>query len=225
MDPASLRCGVFFLSGGNMRVQCYVDGFNLYHAIDDLRMNHLKWVNLRALAEAFIQPSQETLTEVFYFTAYATWRPQAMVKHRAYVKALEANRVTPIFGHFKQKNMRCHSCGASWVSREEKGTDTNFVIQLLQEAHHNSFDKALIITADSDMVPAIQMVLDTFPQKQFMVCTPPNRYNIAREIRGIVETRKIKQGHLTRNLLPREIIDAAGNIVTTRPADYDPPSA
>ena len=34
------------------RVACYVDGFNLYHAIDDLRKPHLKWVNLWALAES-----------------------------------------------------------------------------------------------------------------------------------------------------------------------------
>jgi len=207
-----------------MRVQCYVDGFNLYHAIDDLMMNHLKWVNLRTLAEAFIQPSRETLKEVFYFTAYATWRPHAMVKHREYVRALEAYNVQPIFGHFKQKTMRCNRCGSTWVSREEKGTDTNFVIQLVQEAHRNTFDKALIITADSDMVPAIQMVLDTFPEKQFLVCTPPNRYNIAREIRGIVDTQKIKQSHLVRNLLPQTIYDAVGNIIATRPADYNPPS-
>ena len=49
------------------------------------------------------------------------------------------------------------------------------------------------------------MVLDTFPEKQFLVCTPPNRYNIARENRGIVETQKIKQSHLVRNLLPKTI--------------------
>jgi uncharacterized LabA/DUF88 family protein len=205
------------------RVQCYIDGFNLYHAVADIGLNHLKWLNLRALSEAFIQPSKEVLHEVFYFTAYAKWLPHAMVRHRAYVKALEAYNVTPIFGHFKEKNMSCKRCGATWISREEKGTDTNFVIQLVQEAHQNRFDKAIIMTADSDMVPAIQMVLDTFPRKEILVCTPPGRYNIAREIRSVVETRKIKQLHLQNNLLPQKIFCPTGAVVATRPAEYAPP--
>jgi len=57
------------------RVKCFVDGFNLYHAILDLgkNFNHLKWLNLHKLAEAFIKPTQEVLESVFYFTAYPTW--------------------------------------------------------------------------------------------------------------------------------------------------------
>lgn len=221
--PSACAAGFFYL-GGDMRVQCYIDGFNLYHAIANLKQDHLKWLNLRSLAEAFIKPSQENLHEVFYFTAYAKWLPDAMIRHRIYVKALEANNVLPVFGHFKQKQMQCNRCKSKWTSREEKGTDTNFVIQLLQEAHHDKFDKAIIVTADSDMAPAIQMVLDTFPKKQIVVCTPPGRYDITREIRGIVETKKIKQKHLVRNLLPKTVSDSKGNVIATRPANYDPPN-
>src|SRR3982074_3515866 len=32
----------FYYEGRPMRVACYVDGFNLYHAIDDLQKSHLK---------------------------------------------------------------------------------------------------------------------------------------------------------------------------------------
>ncbi|MCW4015110.1 MAG: NYN domain-containing protein [Candidatus Bathyarchaeota archaeon] len=206
------------------RVQCYIDGFNLYHAIADLNINHLKWVNLWSLSEAFIQPSKEVLREVFYFTAYAKWIPQASRRHKEYVEALKSYGVAPVFGHFKNKKVTCRSCGSSWTSREEKGTDTNFVIQLVQEAHQNHFDKAIIVTADSDMVPAIHMVLNTFPNKEILVCTPPGRYDIAREIRGSVETKKMKQKHLKNNLLPENIYCPAGQIVATRPADYAPPA-
>jgi hypothetical protein len=34
------------------RVIVYIDGFNLYHAIDDLRKPWLKWLDLQAMAEA-----------------------------------------------------------------------------------------------------------------------------------------------------------------------------
>lgn len=217
-----------------LRVQSYIDGFNLYHAVAELEqnqrkqnlpsLNHLKWVNLRNLSEAFIKPSKEELHEVFYFTAYAKWLPHAMVRHRAYVRALKAYGVTPVFGHFKNKQRECQACGATWTAHEEKGTDTNFVIQLVQEAHQNRFDKAIIMTADSDMVPAIQMVLDTFPHKQIVVCTPPNRYEIARELRGVVETQRMKKHHLANNLLPHTVYRPDGRIAAVRPVEYNPPA-
>ena len=36
------------------RVAVYVDGFNLYHALDDLAENHLKWLDLWSLSETLI---------------------------------------------------------------------------------------------------------------------------------------------------------------------------
>lgn len=86
------------------RVVSFIDGFNLYHAICELKQNHLKWVNLRGLSEAFIKPSQEELCDVYFFTAYATWRELSHLRHLKYVQALEAVGVTTVLGHFKEKN-------------------------------------------------------------------------------------------------------------------------
>jgi hypothetical protein len=43
------------------RVICFVDGFNLYHAIHYLKAPHLKWVNLWSLASVFIRPKSQQL--------------------------------------------------------------------------------------------------------------------------------------------------------------------
>ena len=69
-----------------MRIIAYIDGFNLYHAIDDIgkpdprkpnatakRRPHLKWLNLWSLCES-IAGDNETVIEVNYFSAYATCR-------------------------------------------------------------------------------------------------------------------------------------------------------
>jgi hypothetical protein len=53
----------FFDLGFVMRVACYLDGFNLYHAIDDLQKPHLKWVDLEALAQSICR-GDETLVKV-----------------------------------------------------------------------------------------------------------------------------------------------------------------
>ena len=124
-------------------------------------------------------------------------------------------------GQFKQKARCCNKCGTSWVAHEEKESDVNIAINLLHHAHIDSFDKAQIITADSDLCPAIRLVKQHFPHKPIDVLVPPGRYDISRELRGLVTARKIKQKHLARNLLPEVIRD--GNILVNRPAKYAPP--
>jgi hypothetical protein len=102
------------------RVIAYVDGFNLYHAIDDLNKPHLKWVDLWQLA-AGICGKGETLTQVYYFTAIPTWRPADVIgRYREYIKALTHVGVSCAIGHFKQKHRECRSCGATWIGHEEK---------------------------------------------------------------------------------------------------------
>lgn len=105
-----------------VRVTAFIDGFNLYHALDDTRLHHLKWVNLRSLCEAYISPS-DTLTDVLYFSAYATWRPDEYKRHRVFVAALQSVGVTPVLGRFKEKDRACRRCGTRWKDHEEKETD------------------------------------------------------------------------------------------------------
>ena len=46
-----------------MRVIGFIDGFNLYHAIDDLGQAHLKWVDLPKVCEIFCPPPALVRTE------------------------------------------------------------------------------------------------------------------------------------------------------------------
>jgi len=85
----------------------------------------------------------------------------------------------------------------------------------------NQFDKALVLTADSDLCPAIQLILDSHADKEIVILVPPNRYKITRELRGMVTAQKIKQKHLKNNQLP-DIIRSktTGKIVASRPKKY-----
>lgn len=38
-------------------VKCYVDGLNLYHAIEELGRNDLEWLSLKAVAQLLLQPA------------------------------------------------------------------------------------------------------------------------------------------------------------------------
>lgn len=100
-----------------------------------------------------------------YFTAYATWKQGAVGRHRAYVAALKHAGVDPIIGHFKEKHRRCSSCGATWIGHEEKETDVAIAVTLVADAFTDAYDRALIISADSDLGPAIATVADHFRRR------------------------------------------------------------
>jgi hypothetical protein len=93
------------------RAALYVDGFNLYHAIDDLHQNHLKWLNLWALGQLLIPSLSQTLVKVVYCTAIRTDDAKKMMRHRGYFRALEALGVTCLKGHFRASDTQVESEG------------------------------------------------------------------------------------------------------------------
>lgn len=206
-----------------MRVACYIDGFNLYHAINDLAKPHLKWVDLKALADSLCR-NNETLVKVAYFSAYATWLPGPYARHRKYIAALRHLGVECHIARFSEKTASCLKCKAVWKQHEEKETDVHFSLTLLEDAIDDVFDRAIIISADSDYVPAVRRVRARFPGKQLFVATPPDRYGKARGLLNVCNSgTAITKGRIARCLLPATIADANGALIATRPVEYDPP--
>lgn len=203
------------------KVISYIDGFNLYHAIDDLNRPHLKWVDLWALSQSLLRDDQQ-LIAVNYFSAYATWLPGRYKRHRTYVAALETKGVSIHLANFKVKQQKCYTCNATWKSREEKETDVAIAAHLVADALRDRFDLAILITADSDLKPAIAAVRANAPNKYIFVAAPPGRWGHARDLRPRLE---IRPGRVGRCLLPEEVIDGYGAIVARRPERYAPPVA
>lgn len=203
------------------RVCCYIDGFNLYHAIHDLNRPWLKWVNLHSLASSLLR-EQEVLEAVNYFSAYATWLPGAYARHRAFVKALEASRVVVTMAHFKKKKRSCKKCHAEWKENEEKETDVRLALKILEDASDNKFDRAIIISADSDLVPVVETVRRKFAHKTILIATPPGRHGSARDLCSKAHSStQITPGRIERCLFDKVIKDANGNMLVARPTNYD----
>lgn len=199
------------------RVITYIDGFNLYHAVNDLKDQRLKWLDLWALSASLLR-SDETLKAVNYFSAYATWLHEPYSRHRAYVAALQARGVTAIMGKFKQKPRSCRACGAMWMGHEEKETDVHIAVRLVADALLDEFERAIVISADSDLAPALRAVRHHRPEKRLLVAAPPGRFGNARDLGPKLELTK---GRIRKCLLPAELEDAAGNVIK-RPSAYCP---
>lgn len=201
-----------------IRTIVYIDGFNLYHAIDDLGESHLKWVNLWTLSETLLRPNEQ-LVAVKYFSAYATWRQRSYRRHQRYVQALETSGVTPILGHFKIKTVTCQAvCRQTYTTHEEKETDVNIGVHLMADALANRFDRALVVSADTDLNAAVALTRLEAPGKQIAIVAPPGRKN-----RNSAALFEITKGRIRSSLLPAELTLSDGKILN-RPEKYDPPS-
>lgn len=204
------------------RVACYVDGFNLYHAIDELGRPQLKWVNIKALATSLCRPG-ESLVKTSYFSAYATWRAGAYARHRHFVAALAASGVDCHMARFNEKDAGCRVCNAKWIAHEEKETDVHFSLTFLEDAIDNVFDRAILISADGDHVPAVRRVRKRLPGKQILLAAPPGRLGHARELANVCNSKiEITPGRIAKCLLPAVVLDRDGKVVAQRPYQYDP---
>jgi uncharacterized LabA/DUF88 family protein len=202
------------------RVAVYIDGFNLYYAIRGLNKPWLKWLDLHKLSESFLR-EDEKLFAVHYFSAYATWDNEVFLRHREYVDALHAVGVKTHIGKFKHKPVKCLKCRHEWQKPEEKETDVNIAIQIVEDACMDRHERYILISADTDIVPAMKAAKRLQPKKQFHVIAPPKRFGSARELSPLFE---ITQGRLEKCLFNKEVYSFSGELCAERPEQYAPPN-
>jgi uncharacterized LabA/DUF88 family protein len=161
--------------GSVERVAAYIDGFNLYFGIRKEGRRYL-WLDLEALARSLLKPRQQ-LVAVRYFTARVRNDPAAEQHQETYLKALEAHSgmLDIRQGRFQQKSKTCYSCRASWLEYEEKETDVSLAVSLLEDGVNGLYDTALLVSADSDMTPAVRALKRLAPGVAVVAAMPPNR--------------------------------------------------
>jgi uncharacterized LabA/DUF88 family protein len=182
------------------KVIFFIDGFNLYHALDNKRFYRYKWLDLSALAQKFIS-KKDKIEDIYYFTALAFWSADKLKRHKEFIKAQEIKGTKIIYGEFKKKDKKCRLCNKWYKTFEEKQTDVNIAVKLFKLAIQNRYDKAFIISGDSDLIPSIEAVKSTFPDKQIGVIIP-----IGRSAEQLKQTcdfyMKMKEKHLKASILP-----------------------
>lgn len=204
-----------------MRVGVYIDGFNAYHAIAALNEPSLKWLDYMALARTLAKDG--TVTRVVFYTALTPWSPEKRARHKDYITALDQMGVDIVESIFLRPSKWCDRQQRFCRNYEEKQTDVAIATDILADCFEDRVDKIMLITADSDQIPAVSRIRRVFPNKIVVLVAPPGRLTQARALgeacSGITEL-KVKM--LRDHLLPHEIHKPNGKIAVRIPPEYMP---
>jgi uncharacterized LabA/DUF88 family protein len=200
------------------RVITYIDGFNLYFGLKEKYPKKYLWLNLQRLSQLLLKP-HETLIHTKYFTSRVTVPADKAQRQTTYLEALQTLQDFSIYyGHYLTSPRTCHNCGFTYLASSEKMTDVNIAVELLQDAFHDNFDTALLISADSDLTAPIMAVKKLFPQKRIVIAFPPKRFSY--HLQKIVHfSFIIGRANLAKSQFPPQVKRADG-FMLTKPATW-----
>jgi uncharacterized LabA/DUF88 family protein len=219
--------GLLFLGRGLLRVIVYIDGFNLYYGLytynpgspewvkNEVRKNKSsRWLDLYALFRDML-PDSYKIRAVKYFTAFVNGDrdPSKPIRQQAYINALQKCRpeISVILGQFKsgivsmplEKPMG-RNTRARVIKTEEKGSDVNLAVHMVNDGWKNEYDVAVVCSNDTDLIEAIKIVKGDINKKVYWV-TPATIYP-SKEMKPLFDSHRIiKNKHLRRNQLPDRI--------------------
>lgn len=171
------------------RTTFLVDGFNLYHSVKtasrDLGLggSGTRWLDIRSLCDSFLHliGNNAQTSEIYYFSALAKHlenrKPDVTLRHKTYIRCLEDSGVIVELHRFKKSLTVCHKCNQTFNRREEKETDVAIAARLFGIFCLDKCDTAVLMTGDTDIVPAVKTAQRIFPQKEIVFLMPYKRHN------------------------------------------------
>jgi uncharacterized LabA/DUF88 family protein len=208
------------------RVCFIVDGFNLYHSLKEIEQKQgqrCHWLDLPGLCSSYLYlvGGGAVLGRVYYFSALATHRSSGTVaRHQIFIEALEARGVMVGLGNFKAKDLYqvCPACGRHirFKRHEEKETDVNIAVKLVEVVSDGSCDAVVVVTGDTDLVPAVAAARRLQPKVDVYMLFPTNRSNLAFD--GVATgTFKIAGKQYAKYQLPDPVLAANGRTIRKPP--------
>jgi uncharacterized LabA/DUF88 family protein len=195
----------------------YIDGFNLYYGA--IRGSRHKWLNLQ---NYFMKlRGGDAIQRIKYFTALVDGGGRT--RQETYLRALATcPLVEVVIGRYKYKRVKCSvsacqdGCDKWFQVPEEKRTDVNIAVTMLEDAFQDKCDRFILVSGDSDLVPAVNRIKANFPAKQVVVYVPsqhPER-GAAYELRGSADKhRTLPLELLKRSQFPAEVPCGDGTLI------------
>ena len=193
------------------RLIFYIDGFNLYFGLRSMGWRKYYWLNLQEMCSRLIRPHQE-LVKVRYFTARIN--QAAEEKRRRQLTYLEALETLPLvdihYGLYLASPQTCLKCGHTFIRHSEKKSDVNIAVKLITDAMEDLYDSAVLISADSDLTPAVDAIKTYFPEKRVLLFFPPKRSPLSLKKACHVYGGVLNKTTISKSQLPDTVFSKSG---------------
>ena len=195
-----------------MRTAIYIDGFNLYYGA--LKDTTYKWLDPKQLCASILKPHHKIVSIVF---CTAKVKPKVTdstvrIRQATYIKAINTHipELTVIYGHFLENRVFCKPVdpklgnSVEVYRTEEKGSDVNLSVHLVNDAHNDLFDCAIVVSNDSDLAEVMRIVKDEC-KKMVGLFTPWKRRASKQLMQHSNFQREIRRSSLAKSQLPNPI--------------------
>ena len=233
-----------------MKTIVYIDGLNLYYranlkARDKLKGTKCLWLDLKLLSSNWLQNEsykQCNITEIKYFTSLVREKPLVVYSQQSrkkqcsdlrdrlaqkrYLAALAAHiaELEIILGTHVEKTAYSYAKETGKKVEvfkiEEKETDVNLACSLLNDAYMDCYDCAAVISSDTDIAPALDLLKKHHPHKKVIILDPnlSGKYQIPKRLEDNCDhSARIRKSILENSQLPNVIKDKRNGKVIRKP--------
>ena len=204
----------------------YIDGYNLYHGLRDRHGRKYLWLDLTRFARGLLSDPRQELVSVKYFTSAAPGSREGAKRQQTYWKALETCAGLQIIkGRYREKPTRCSACGTNEAEcrvcgaklrfRNEKMTDVNIATHLVRDACAGTFDVAVLVGGDTDLLAAVEAAKAL---RRIVVAFPPDRENDDMK-RAASGWFRLSEGKFKTAQFP-DVVAVAPGITVTQPVSW-----
>jgi len=176
-----------------MRTIVYIDGYNFYFGV--LKNTAYKWLDIVSLVKhiCHVQNPQMDVVAVKFFTApvitrVATKGDKALQSQDSYHRALLNSHpeIIEIINGYYLLEKGCPPRYKKPIDKqdrvevwrlEEKQTDVNIALQLYRDAVLKNCEHAVLVSSDSDLVPALDFLKQDFPDYPIGLILPRRESN------------------------------------------------
>ena len=194
-----------------LRTYIYIDGFNFYYRA--VKGTSYKWLDFKKLFSTLLGPQNEILA-IKYFTALVSGKidPGQPIRQKTFIRALEKHipELSVYYGHFLSHEVPAPLANTQptrfvhILKTEEKGSDVNIAVHLLNDAWLDKYDCAVVVSNDSDLAESIRLV--TTQNRKVIGILNPGDCRPSRElIRYATFVKQIRRGALAASQLPDPI--------------------
>ncbi|MDQ3713074.1 MAG: NYN domain-containing protein [Acidobacteriota bacterium] len=147
-----------------MKINVYIDGFNLYYGA--IKGTTYKWLDVLKMSQLLFP--NDTINKIKYFSARVSARPtdpDQPIRQSTYWRALQTiPNLSIIEGSFLVKPVMMPLANtnpqqyARVIKTEEKGSDVNLAVHLLNDGYKKDYELAVMVTNDSDLLEPMRIV-------------------------------------------------------------------